>query len=46
MAFWKLFNEFTVGFGYGSFAILYLIVLFKAVPDILRSFKEVTGGKK
>jgi len=45
MVFWKAFNEFTVGFGFGTFTVLYIIVFIKAVPSILSSFKKESSEK-
>jgi hypothetical protein len=46
MAFWKAFNELTVGIAYGIFIILYIMVLVKAIPSIIQACKDVIKANK
>jgi hypothetical protein len=37
---WNIIHQLTLGFSFGSFAFLYLIVLFKGVPEAIKAMKS------
>ncbi len=37
---WSSFYQFVTGASFGSFGILYLIVLIKGLPEAIKSLKE------
>ena len=37
---WSSFYQFVVGASFGSFGILYIIVLFKGLPEAIQSLKN------
>lgn len=40
MEFWKVFNELTIGICFGSFAVIYLFVIIKGLPETIATFKK------
>lgn len=42
---WSLIHLLTLGFSFGTFGFLYLIVLFKGIPEAIKTMKENKESK-
>lgn len=42
---WKTFWELTVGLGFGIFAYIYLVVVFKGIPEVLETLGIVKSRR-
>jgi rRNA maturation protein Rpf1 len=37
---WKVFNELTVGIGFGTFTSLFVVIVIKGIPEWIAVLKE------